>query len=111
MMRRSVAILLTTAAALAGCASHSGVVPTGQGSYMISKQAATGFPGLGNLKAEALQEANQQCLGEGRELLVTKSTETQPPYALGNYPRVEIEFRCVDPGRTDDVRPKDRRIK
>jgi hypothetical protein len=76
-MRRSLAMLIA-AAAMAGCASHTGVVPTGQDSYMIAKQAATGFPGLGNLKAEALQEANQYCRGEGRELLVTRTMETQP---------------------------------
>lgn len=87
------------ALALGGCGSHSGVVPAGNGGYMISKQAATGFPGLGNLKAEALQEANAQCLSEGRELVVTNTSETQPPYAMGNYPRIEVEFRCGAPKR------------
>jgi hypothetical protein len=62
--------------------------------------SATGFPGLGNLKAEALQEANQYCVGRGSDLFVTRSTETQPPYVLGNYPRPEIEFRCASPGKT-----------
>lgn len=80
--------------ALAGCAAQSGVVPIGQGHYLVSKQAATGFPGLGNLKGEAMQEANQHCRGEGREFVLINSTETQPPYAMGNYPRVEIEFSC-----------------
>jgi hypothetical protein len=32
---------------VAGCASQTGVVPNGQGGYLIAKQAATGFPGLG----------------------------------------------------------------
>jgi hypothetical protein len=50
------------------------VVPNGQGGYLIAKQAATGFPGLGNLKAEALQEANQQCQSEGREVSLTRAT-------------------------------------
>jgi hypothetical protein len=62
---------------------------------LIAKQAATGFPGLGNLKAEALQEANQYCASQGREFLLRNVTETQPPYVLGNYPRSEIEFQCV----------------
>ena len=83
---------------LAGCASHTGVVPNGQGGYLIAKQAATGFPGLGNLKAEAMDEANQYCLKQAREFLLTKATETQPPYMLGNYPRAEIEFQCIAPG-------------
>ena len=44
---------------VAGCPSQTGVVPNGQGGYLIAKQAATGFPGLGNLKAEAMGEAIQ----------------------------------------------------
>jgi hypothetical protein len=82
---------------LAGCASQTGVVPNGQGGYLIAKQAATGFPGLGNLKAEAMGEANQYCQNQGREFLLTNETETQPPYLLGNYPRAEISFQCVPP--------------
>ncbi len=87
--------LLAACFLLTGCASHTGVVPNGQGGYSIAKQAATGFPGLGNLKAEILQEANQYCLSQGRAFLLTGATETQPPYLLGNYPRAEIEFRCA----------------
>jgi hypothetical protein len=64
---------------MAGCSAQTGVVPTGQNSYLVAKQATTGFPGLGNLKAEALQEANQYCVGRGSDLFVTRSTETQPP--------------------------------
>jgi hypothetical protein len=82
---------------VAGCASQTGVVPNGQGGYLIAKQAATGLPGLGNLKAEAMVEANQYCQSQGREFLLTSETETQPPYLLGNYPRAEIGFQCVPP--------------
>jgi hypothetical protein len=92
-----ISITLATLVVVAGCASQTGVVPNGSGGYMIAKQAATGFPGLGNLKAEALQEANQYCVTQGSELFITRSTETQPPYVLGNYPRAEIEFRCGAP--------------
>jgi len=86
---------LVLALGLVGCASQSGVVPNGQGGYLIAKQAATGFPGLGNLKAEAMAEGGQYCANQGREFSLTKATETQPPYMLGNYPRAEIEFQCV----------------
>jgi hypothetical protein len=86
---------LIVATTLAGCASHTGVLPDGLGGYTISKQAATGFPGLGTLKGDIMQEANQYCLSQGRDFLLTNSTETQPPYLLGNYPRAEISFRCV----------------
>jgi hypothetical protein len=71
---------------IASCAANTGVVPNGSGSYVVAKQAATGFPGLGNLKAEALDEANHYCSslpGSAHQLFVTHATETQPPYVLG----------------------------
>lgn len=80
---------------LAGCAANSGVVPMGGDAYMVSRQAATGFPGLGNLKAEALQEANQFCTSQQKAMEVIQTTETSPPYLLGNYPRAEVQFRCA----------------
>jgi len=83
------------ALALGACASHTGVVPTGGGDFIIASQAATGLSGLGNLKAEQLREAAAHCerLGQGFEVLESK--ETQPPYVFGNYPRSEIRFRCA----------------
>jgi S1-C subfamily serine protease len=32
--------------------------------------------------------------------------ETQPPYILGNYPRAEIQFMCLDPNDPELSRPK-----
>ena len=87
-------VFLATAVALAGCAATSSIVPMGGGMFMMSKQAATGFPGLGNLKAEVLTEANAHCQQMNKSMRVINSSETQPPYILGNYPRVEVQFRC-----------------
>jgi hypothetical protein len=89
--------LLLSAIMLAGCASHTGVTPNGRDGYLIAKQAATGFPGLGNLKAEAMSEANDYCRSQGRDFQIVSAKETQPPYVMGNYPRTEIEFRCITP--------------
>ncbi len=82
-------------ALLGACASHSGVVPIGSGVMMITKQAGTGFPGLGNMKAEVMQEASSACASQGKQFEVTNYTETKAPYILGNFPRVELQFRCV----------------
>lgn len=87
--------LLFLVSGLAGCATNSGVVPVGSGTMLITKQAATGFPGLGNLKVDALQEAGAHCAGQSKELQVTSVSESKPPFVLGNYPRVEVQFRCV----------------
>ncbi len=80
---------------VAGCASNSGVVPTGPDTYIVSRQSATGFSGSGTLKADALREANQHCASQKKALKVVKTTEAQPPYVLGNFPKAEVEFMCL----------------
>ena len=55
---------------LAGCASNSGVIPIGKDTFMVSRQAATGFSGSGTLKAEAFQEASQYCTNLGKSLKI-----------------------------------------
>lgn len=78
-----------------GCTAQSGIVTLGQDQYFVSRQAATGFSGLGTLKADALSQAGAHCAAQQREVLVTSEKETQPPYILGNFPRIEIKFSCV----------------
>ena len=93
-------------AALSGCASNSGVVPVGPDTYMVSRQAATGFSGMGTLKADAFQEANEYCLKDKKKVQVVRTDESRPPYLLGNYPRAEVQFMCLSPGDKDLARPK-----
>ncbi len=78
----------------ASCASHSPIVQNGKGGYFVSKQAATGFPGIGDIEAELLAEAGQHCGTLGKEMQVEQVDKTKPPYVLGNYPRVELHFAC-----------------
>lgn len=94
MRRVGLAVTAALGFGLCACASHTGVVPNGRGGYLIAKQAATGFPGLGNLKAEAMAEANEYCTNRGQVFVLVDASETQPPYVMGNYPRAEIDFQC-----------------
>lgn len=80
---------------LPGCASNSGVAPMGPNSFMVSRQAATGFSGAGSLKEEALVEAGQFCSARHQTIKVTDLTEAQPPYVMGNFPRATVQFTCV----------------
>ena len=82
------------AAALVGCATHSGVTPMGGGMYLLAKQAGTGFGGAANLKAELLREADAYCTGKNQELEVIQAQENAGPYVFGHYPRAEVQFRC-----------------
>lgn len=80
---------------LTSCAVNSGVVQLGNDNYMVSRQAATGFSGLGKLKAEAMKEAHNTCQKTGKTVEIIKTIDSQPPYVLGNFPRTEVYFRCV----------------
>jgi hypothetical protein len=85
-------------AVLIGCASDPGVAPVGPDTYLITRQAATGFSGLGSLKVRALREAGSYCAQRGREMQVRSVQDTKPPYIFTNYPRTEIEFSCIERG-------------
>lgn len=92
-------------ATLSGCASHTGVISIGPDTFMIAKQQATGFPGLGNMKAEIIAEGNDKCRADGKIFQLVTSQESKPPYILGNYPRSEITFLCLSPGDPGLARP------
>lgn len=77
------------------CAANSGIVDIGSGTYFVSRQAATGFTGMGTLKAEALKEAGEHCGEMGKSVEVISATDAQPPFVFGNYPKTEIQFKCV----------------
>jgi hypothetical protein len=83
------------AVSVLGCASNSGVVSMGQDTYFVSRQATTGFTGMGTLKAEALGEAGQFCGAKGRKLQLLSESDAKPPFILGNFPKTEIKVACV----------------
>ncbi len=103
-MKKKLSVILLLA--VCACASHTGVVPLGKDTYMIAKQQATGFPGLGNIKAEIIAEGTQYCAGLGKKFQIVSMQETQPPYVLGNYPRAEIQFMCLAADDPEFQRPK-----
>ena len=79
---------------LTGCAYNSGVVDMGAQTHFISKQARTGFSGMGKLRAQVLEEAGRFCAAKDKELEVLKIEEPPGPYILGNFPRVDLTFSC-----------------
>jgi hypothetical protein len=98
--------VLVGVATFSGCATNSGVVPIGQDTYLVSRQAATGFSGTGSLKAKALREANKYCADQRKFLQVVSTIESTPPYLLGNFPRAEVQFMCLSQGDPELQRPK-----
>lgn len=80
---------------IASCASDSGIVNSGENEFFIAKQAATGFPGTGGIKSDALDEASNFCRAQDKRLNIVQLDENEGPYVLGKYPRVELTFSCI----------------
>lgn len=80
---------------LGGCATNSPVVSTGPDRFIVSRQAATGFSGIGNLAEETISDADKYCAKQKAQAQVLKTIESQPPYIFGNFPRVEVHFTCL----------------
>ena len=95
---------------LGGCASNSGVVLIGPDTFMVSRQAATGFGGLGTLRADAFREAGAYCVSQRKTLRVINTSQSSGPYIYGNYPRADIEFMCLETGDAELTRPKLERV-
>ena len=96
--------LFAGGALLCGCAANSGVISTGQNTFVVSRQAATGFSGSGNLKAEALSEASQYCTNQQKSVSVVNVREAQPPFLWGNFPKAEVQFTCWDATKIDAIK-------
>lgn len=86
------ALAVSIVALLPSCRS-TGVIPTGDGQYMIGKKDGT--PGLGvslTNKAEVYSEANQFCAKRHGELVVIREIVT--PAAPAQLGSTELYFRC-----------------
>lgn len=91
---------------VAACSSNSGVVPIGPDTFLVSRQAATGFSGSGTLKADAFREANTHCQSLGKVMQVVRTEESRPPYIAANFPKAEVQFMCLDANDPELRRPK-----
>ena len=81
---------------LTGCASQSGVATINSDTFMVSLGDATGFSDLNTLRADAFQQANTYCRSQHKIIHVVNTSESAPPYILGNFPRVKIQFMCIE---------------
>ena len=94
--------LLLLALIIAGCAAKSGVISIGPDTYMVSRQTVTG---LSNLKAEVFQEADEYCKSQNKHIRVVNILESPPAYIWGKFPKVEIQFMCLNKTDTDSHNP------
>ena len=66
--------------------------------YRIFHQASSGFSGTSGIRNSAVKRANQFCKKQdkNKEMITVAEHTAQPPYVLGNFPRIEIIFVCID---------------
>jgi hypothetical protein len=68
----------------------------GNQQYRVFQQGATGFVSLQSVRETAEQRATEFCGRKGRTFESVEETTAEPPYILGNFPRIEIVFDCVN---------------
>jgi len=94
-MKRTRAFVLLL---LVGCGTNTGVQPLTNDTFKIFKQGSTGLVGSDKIKSDVELQASQYCAGKGKSMQVLNVITGQPPYIFGNFPKAEIQFKCVDPG-------------
>jgi hypothetical protein len=114
-MKLSMILIALTAFTLTSCAtstaverysessSHFSAPPTlmshhyaQQDLYRVYQQAATGFVSISTLREEIEDRAEKFCSRQGKKMVLLGEKISQPPYILGNFPRIEIVFAAVE---------------
>jgi hypothetical protein len=119
-MNAAQGLALATVVVLAGCASTTavqlasagksgfdGAVFSGQSAdleapvpgveqFRVFQQGATGFVSVQNVRSGVEEIATNFCTRKHKAMHAVSETVSTPPHMLGNYPRVELVFQCVD---------------
>ena len=64
--------------------------------YRTFHQAATGFVSLASIRSSVQKSTDDFCARKGKVDRGVSETSSKPPYILGNFPRSELVFQCVD---------------
>ena len=72
----------------------------GVDSHRVFHQAATGFVSVQSIRQTAEKRVDDFCSREGRLVRVLSERTSKPPHILGNFPRIEIEFECIESGNS-----------
>jgi len=78
---------------LSGCASTTGVIPTGANQFMVSREDNGPAASLGNLKAATMKDASAHCAAQGKTMQILRETDT--PRSLGQFPQTTLHFSCT----------------
>lgn len=96
--------VLTISSLLVACVQSSGIVKMGPDTYSVSVHAAPVRGGESGARNLALTEANDRCIAEGKEILVTNIVSGPSSHFPGGT--VDVTFRCLPKGDPELQRPK-----
>ena len=127
-MQKSVLVTLIGIAVAGGCSTSSPIQQYGESQssfrhqtellshnfpetdvYRIYHRAATGFVSVQSIRQSAEKRAEDFASRQGKGIVVLGEQISQPPYILGNFPRIEIVFALID--KPIDANPTVRRDK
>ena len=101
-------IVSTALLLLAGCGSNSGVVREGPDTFKIYKRGASGFSGSEAVKSDVMLQASKYCANQNKSVHVVGVIMGSPPYIMGNFPKAEVRFKCLDEKELSLVRATER---
>jgi putative oligomerization/nucleic acid binding protein len=68
----------------------------GNPTFRVFQQAGSSFVSVQSVREDAEQRATAFCDRKGKAMESLTETTSTPPYILGNFPRIEIVFDCID---------------
>ena len=72
--------------------------------YRIFHQASTGYVSIQSIRVSAEKRANDFCKKQAKVMRAVRERTSSPPHILGNFPRIEMVFVCVETNETEVLR-------
>ena len=69
---------------------------TGTEQYRVFSHGSSGFVSVASVQSNAEGRAKDFCGKDGKYIKVLQQQTSTPPHVLGNFPRVELVFICID---------------
>ncbi len=67
--------------------------------HRVFHQGATGFTPISAVRSSAMARAVEFCKFKEQVPYLVEETTSKPPHILGNWPRIELVFSCVEPSK------------
>lgn len=69
---------------------------SGAEQYRVFSHGSSGFVSVASVQSNAEGRAKDFCGRDGKAIKVLQQQTSTPPHVLGNFPRVELIFICID---------------